>query len=53
MVNLLKTIAVLFLVVLNINAKIEVVSMPEPSAIPELLLGLAGIGWMALRYRKN
>jgi hypothetical protein len=29
------------------------VSMPEPSAIPELLLCVAGLGFVALRQRKS
>jgi hypothetical protein len=47
-VKLLKAIVVLLLVVINMHAKIEVVAMPEPSAMPELLLAGIGCG-MALR----
>jgi hypothetical protein len=66
-VKLLKILAVLLLVVSSINAKNDkekqdkrdkdksaAVAMPESFAIPELLVGLAGIGCsVALRYRKN
>jgi hypothetical protein len=65
--KVLKILVVLLLVVFSINAKNDkekkdkepkdkpaAVAMPEPAAIPELLVGLAGIAcWMALRYRKN
>ena len=30
-----------------------VVSMPEPNAIPELVLCVAGLGFVALRQRKS
>jgi hypothetical protein len=46
------SVAFLFLFAVGANAMV-VVAMPEPSALPELMLGLAGVTYFAWRQRKR